>query len=337
MQAREEIDVLSKRQNLLETIHGGNPDRFVKQFEAFALFRSNPFALTNPRPEKGAGPVKNAWGVTNEWPEGTPGSFPIHDEEHLVCPDITRWREYVHAPSLEFTDEDWQPFVDEADAVDREEQFVTAFVAPGIFEQCHHLTKIDNCLLNLVIHPDEMHELIDYLTDWEIELARQLCHYLKPDALFHHDDWGSQISTLMSKEMFDEFLLPSYQRIYGFYHDHGVELVVHHSDSYAATLVPEMIEAGVNIWQGVMTTNDVPKLIEEYGERISFMGDIDTGKVDNVDWTEENIMDNVRTACESCGKLYFIPNATQGGAYSTFPGVYECIDACIDIMSKEMF
>ena len=27
--------MLTKRQNLLETIHGGKPDRFVKQYEAF--------------------------------------------------------------------------------------------------------------------------------------------------------------------------------------------------------------------------------------------------------------------------------------------------------------
>ena len=90
-----------------------------------------------------------------------------------------------------------------------------------------------------------MHELIDYLADWEITLAEETIKYVHPDCLFHHDDWGSQTSLFISKEMFDEFLLPAYKKIYGYWKANGVEVIVHHSDSYAADLVPEMIELGV--------------------------------------------------------------------------------------------
>lgn len=65
--------MLTKRENLLETIHGGNPDRYVNQYEAFALLRANPFADTNPNPAPGQLNVVNAWGVTKSWPKGTPG------------------------------------------------------------------------------------------------------------------------------------------------------------------------------------------------------------------------------------------------------------------------
>ena len=67
----------------------------------------------------------------------------------------------------------------------------------------------------------------------------------------------------MSPAMFDEFLLEPYKEIYGYYHSHGVELVIHHSDSYAATLVPSMIEMGIDVWQGCMETNNLPELIQE--------------------------------------------------------------------------
>ena len=77
--------MLTKRQNLLETIRGGKPDRYVNQYEALAMVVMNPYMAHNPAAEYGKGPVKNAWGVTNVWPEGTPGGFPIHDEEHIVC------------------------------------------------------------------------------------------------------------------------------------------------------------------------------------------------------------------------------------------------------------
>ena len=126
---------------------------------------------------------------------------------------------------------------------------------PVFFEQCHHLGEIQTTLINLYEEPEAMHELIDYLTEFELQLAEEICTHLKPDGLFHHDDWGSQTSHFMSPAMFEEFYLPGYKKIYGYYKSHGVELIVHHSDSYAATFVPYMIDMGVDIWQGVMTTN----------------------------------------------------------------------------------
>lgn len=329
--------MLTKRQNLLETIRGGNPDRFVNQYEYIKILTANPFALSNPNPKPGEENVVNAWGVTKSWPAGTPGAFPVHTPDKIVIKDITKWRDYVKAPNVVFSEEEWAPFVKEAEAIDRNEYFVAPFIAPGIFEQCHYLLEIQNCLINFYEEPEAMHELIDFITDWELQYAEQLCKYLKPDALFHHDDWGSQISTFISPDMFEEFFLPAYKKVYGYYKDHGVELIVHHSDSYAATLVPYMIEMGIDIWQGVMCSNNIPELIKEYGPKITFMGGIDSGVVDREDWTQEVIAREVQRACKENGKLYYIPNASQGLPMSTFQGVYETITAEIDKASKEMF
>ena len=116
-----------------------------------------------------------------------------------------------------------------------------------------------------------------------------------------------------------------------------MELIIHHSDSYAASLVPDMIDMGIDIWQGVVTTNNIPELIREYGPKISFMGGIDSAAVDYEGWSREVIRREVRRACDECGKLYFIPNASQGLAMSTYPGVYEAISEEIDLYSKEVF
>jgi len=40
--------MLTKRQNLIETIKGGNPDRFVKQYEAFAMMMKTPKRKPKP-------------------------------------------------------------------------------------------------------------------------------------------------------------------------------------------------------------------------------------------------------------------------------------------------
>jgi uroporphyrinogen-III decarboxylase len=329
--------MLTKRQNLIETMRGGNPDRFVNQYEAFELITVTPISAKSPRATYKGPPITDAWGVTRVWPEGTPGHFPIHDAEHLVVKDITKWQDYVKAPRTDYPASEWESVQQKVEEADRNEKFILAFVAPGVFEQCHYLTEIQNCLTNFYLAPDEMHELIDYITEFELRQAEQICKYMKPDGVFHHDDWGSQISTFISPDMFEEFLLPAYKRIYGYYKSHGAELIVHHSDSYGATLVPYMIEMGINIWQGVMTTNKIPELIAKYGPQITFMGGIDSASVDRPDWTPEMVEKEVRRACTECGKHYFIPSGSQGLPMSTYPGVYEAISTKIDKLSKEMF
>ena len=329
--------MLTKRQNLLETIHGGHPDRFVNQYEAFGVVQGSPFGLRNPKPNYGDLNVVNAWGITRSWPKGTPGAFPVHDPAHIVIKDIEHWRDYVKVPRVVYDAQEWEPFIAKAEAIDRKEQFVTPFVAPGVFEQCHYLMEIQNCLMAFYEYPDEMHEIIDCITEFELDYAAEICKYLKPDALFHHDDWGSQRSTFLSPEMFREFYKPAYEKIYGYYKSHGVELIIHHSDSYAATLVPDMIDMGIDIWQGVMTTNNIPELIQKYGGKISFMGGIDSASVDYEGWTQEVVAREVDRACRECGKLYFIPNASQGLPVSTFPGVYDALSEEIDKASKRYF
>ncbi len=331
--------MLTKRQNLLETIKGGKPDRFVNQFEFMEQFWADPItAAAESCEELGPGSeAKDIWGITWRWPEGTPGQFPVHDDEHKVLKDITIWKEVVKEPKLDYSQEEWDIFLPDINSIDRSEQYVAWGVFPGVFELLHSLMGMDDCLMNLYEEPDIMHELIDFITEYYCKYAKLICEHYHPDALYHHDDWGSQVSSFMSPEMFGEFIVPAFKKIYKTWKDNGVELIVHHSDSYAVNLVPQMIEMGIDIWQGCLTTNNVSDLIKKYGGQISFMGDLNNGVLDKADWTPELIKKEVRRACTTNGKLYYIPNLTQGGPFSTFPGVYEAVSEAINEMSEEMF
>lgn len=328
--------MLTARENLFECIRGGHPDRVVNQYEFIKLLM-NPSGLHSPRPKKGEPDCKNAWGVTYSYPAHVPAGFPVHTPDKVVIKDIENWKEYVKAPSLDFPEEEWDMFKAQYDAIDTTKALKAAFVAPGLFEQCHHLGEIVNTLMNLAEYPDEMHELIKYLTEYELRLAEKICDKLHPDTLFHHDDWGGQNTTFMSPAMFEEFFVEPYKQIYGYYHDHGVELVIHHSDSYAATLVPDMIEMGIDIWQGCFSTNNLPELIKKYGGKISFMGGIENCLVDYEGWTRENIRNVIDKTLAECGDKYFIPCIAQGGPGSVFSGVYKTMGEEIDKYNCEHY
>ena len=257
--------------------------------------------------------------------------------EGEVVKDITKWRDFVHAPSLDYPQEEWDKYKANVEAIDRNEYFATYAVTPGVFEQFHHLQGVDHALINFYEEPEATKELLDYIVDFELAYAQKICENYHPDALFHHDDWGSYRSSFLSPAMFEEFIVPAYKKIYGFYKANGVEIIIHHSDSYAANLVPNMIDLGIDVWQGPTTTNNVPELVKQYGEKITFMGDLDNGVIDRADWSQEQIDREVRRACETNGKLYYIPCLVMGGPESVYPGVYQAVSAAIDKMSEEMF
>lgn len=328
--------MLTAKENMRQTIFGGQPDRFVNQYEAVNLM-FHPFFMASPMVAPGSPPEKNAWGVTNAWLEGQPGMFPVHTPELIVIKDIENWREYVKAPSLVFPDELWNAAKDMFNAADGNLAYKAAFVAPGLFEQTHHLSEICNALGYYITNPNDMKDLIKYLTEWELELAEGICSNLDLDCIFHHDDWGTELSTFLRPEMFAEFFVEPYKEIYGYYHDHGCELVIHHSDAYGATLVPYMIEMGIDVWQGVMESNKSFELLEKYSGQITFMGNIDNKRVDFDGRTQEDVARAVIAATPNTNTASYIPCITQGGPGSVFPGGYDAITEEIDKRSVELF
>ena len=330
--------MLTARENMRQCIIGGHPDRYVNQYEALRLV-ANPAMMLGGRPAKGGEPKVNAWGVTYSYPESAPAAFPVHTEEKIVIKDIEHWRDYVHAPDLkQIPDAVWDACINMCGAVDTNLSYKALFVAPGLFEQCHNLCAIQNALVYYLEYENEMHDLIKYITDWELELAEMCCARMHPDALFHHDDWGSETNSFLRPSVFEDFFLEPYRQIYSYYHDHGCEIVIHHSDCYAANLVPYMTEMGIDVWQGCMHANNVPELVRKYGDKMTFMGEIDNKFVDFDGWTPA---DCEKAGAEAIGRVgtmkHFIPCISQGGPGSMYPGTYKALWDGIDKYNMEHF
>ena len=328
--------MLTIRQNLLETIHGGNPDRFVNQYEFLKMIGNTPLNKHNPATVRGGPPVKNLWGVTMSWPAHVPGQFPVHDYEHRVVKDITKWRDTVKAPSVDFPEEEWADAIAAAEAIDRSEYFVTAMVAPGVFEQVHYLLSIEEALVMYAEEPEAMHELVDAVAEYRFQYAKLLVDNLKPDVILSHDDWGSKRSLFMQPDTWREFFKDHYKRIYGYMKDHGV-IVIHHADSFCEPIVEDMVDIGIDVWQGVLPENDIVKLQKQLDGRMTLMGGIDA-TIDRKDSTEEEIRADVRRACSTYGPGgHYIPCMTYGLAGTIYPRTDEVIADEIDRYNKETY
>ena len=332
--------MLTAIENLKETMKkDGHPDRFVKQYEFMHLLLPDTYYMGDYPLPPNPGEGYDQYGVFWKLPEGQMGAFPVHDDAHKVIKDITEWDQILtHIPVAPPVPEYWGMVNGFAAQAVPGEQYVTAFCSQGVFERFHALLGMDDAMIALYEEPEAAHDLIDFITEAELDFAKNVMdHVPTVKALFHHDDWGSDVNSFLSPEMFDEFILPAYKKIYAYWKERGVEVIIHHSDSFAANLVPEMIDMGIDIWQGVVPNNNIPELQEKYAGQITFMGEIETRYIDLPDVTDEQIAAEVERACRKCKGQGFIPCLTAGMNVSAFPGVYDKVNAEIDRMSKEMF
>lgn len=308
----------------------GRPERQLKQYEAIYMAMGDPVGRYVGGSRIPGSTSKDLFGTTFLFPKDAPGRTPLITPETKVCPDITHWRDYVHAPDISARcTEGWEEFAAAARAACGSDRLMAGFMGTGIFEQCHFLMGFEDTLVNLYEHPDEMHELIEYITEYRLQYVKMLIEGLRPDILFSHDDWGAKEALFMSPEMWREFYKEPYRRFYGYIRSQGV-IAIHHADSYLAPIVEDMVEIGIQVWQGVLPENDIPALQKRLKGSLVLMGGIGAA-IDRPYSTEEEIRPYVRQALHRyCPGGHFIPCITYGVAGTVFPHVDPLIDEEID-------
>lgn len=330
--------MLTAKENLLETLKkDGKPDRLVNQYEAFVPVMNDPLSVYTRGNRVRGTTSTDRWGTQILFPEDAPGPMPHVTEDNKVCPDVTEWKKYVKVPDLVANcSTGWEAALESAAKVDRDKQMVMGFMGTGIFEQCHFLMGFEDTLVNLLLEPDDMHDLVDVVAEYRFQYAKLLVDNLKPDVILSHDDWGSKNSLFMKPDIWREYFKEHYRRIYGYMKDHGV-MVIHHADSYLEPIVEDMAEIGVDIWQGVLPENDILKIQKVLDGRMALMGGIHS-TIDRQDSKEEEIRADVRYVCDTYGVGgHFIPCMTYGLTGTIYPHVDEIIKDEINQYNKEHF
>jgi hypothetical protein len=154
---------------------------------------------------------------------------------------------------------------------------------------------------------------------------------MRPEVILSHDDWGSKTKLFMSPEVWREFIKPEYVKMYGYLKEQGV-IIMHHADSFLEPIVGDMVELGIDIWQGALPENDLVRLQQETDGGITFMGGTAASVIDRADSTEEEVRAEVLRACKAYAPLgHFIPAATYGGPDDCiYPNTYAAIGRAID-------
>jgi hypothetical protein len=271
-----------------------------------------------------SGTYTDLWGATWRHGENDPGAIPIVTQENKVIKDISRWRDYVRFPDL--SDLDWTGAEAQLSGVNRETTFVMVPSFYGPFERLHALMPFDEVLIAMHDEAEHVTEILSALTDWKIEALGRVIDHMNPDIIHSHDDWGSKTSLFVSPGMFRELLKPHYTRLYKYVKSRGV-LVQHHADCFCQGLERDMVDMGIDMWQGAVPTNDISRMIENTGGKLLVLGGIDQEIIDHDGADETDIRAAVRRAIDAY--------APAGSFLPCVASVVPIHDGVLDIVADE--
>ena len=207
---------------------------------------------------------------------------------------------------------DWTLAEKVAASVNRKEKFVCFMFGGGLFERSHHLMGMETALINYMEYPDEMAALLRVIADYKIKYIRLVAEHCHPDIIFYHDDWGSKQNLFLPPRVWRAIIKPLQKEIADVIHECGM-IYMHHADCICQPIVTDMVEIGVDIWQGTIAQNDIPEIQRITQGKLAMCGGIDGPKVDIADISEEAIRAEVRRAIDTyCPGGRFFPSIPNG-------------------------
>lgn len=184
----------------------------------------------------------------------------------LSC--VEEWREKIAFPDLSKLD--WEGCAQRNKKYLDDDVMINVTFFTGMFERLISFLDCEEAMIAMVDEEieEELNALLTRLTDFWIELLGYFKKYFGAEILTFHDDWGHQRAPFFSLEICRQKLVPHLRRIVDEAHRLGMYFELH-SCGKIESLVPAMIEAGVDYWRG-QPMNDLYSLVQKHGDQMIF-------------------------------------------------------------------
>lgn len=154
----------------------------------------------------------------------------------------------------------------------------------SLWERAYYLCGFQRMLEGLLNEPEFVHAVFRKITDL---IKQSLGIYLaKAGSVIQlvkmGDDLGAQDNSLISPRLYRRTIQPYHRELFQFIHTHSPARVFLHSCGSLYNLLPDLIDTGVDILNPVQVSAknmDSQRLKNDFGDRLSFWGAIDTQHV----------------------------------------------------------
>lgn len=309
---KHENDKLTIRENALAIMAGEQPDYYFDLVDSFSIVPDPDFKLnTIARDGK---EHSDRWGVVKVWRPDAPGAHPVSDPDKFVINDICNWRKQLELPDIENLD--WSAAQEFAAAIDRAAKFVTLFMPAGLFERSHFLMGMEEAFCAYLEEPEAMKDLLTAIANWKIRYIEIASEKIRPDLVYYQDDWGSKQNLFLPPDVWRDMIKPLHTRIVEAAHSANM-VFVHHADCICQPVVKDMVEMGIDAWQGVIPQNDIVEIQRDTEGKLPMVGGIDTPALVSCNATEEKVRYEVRRAIDTyCPGGRFYPSMPTKSGFS---------------------
>jgi uroporphyrinogen decarboxylase len=159
-----------------------------------------------------------------------------------------------------------------------DDAFIGCDVSPCAFEMYWRLRGMEDAMLDIAGDPDLASEMLGRCADFACDLGRLACERFKLDWFWTGDDVASQQNMMLSPRSWRALVKPHLARVFEVGHAHGLPVAFHCCGALRA-IIPDLIEIGMDVLNPVQSNcpgMDPLELKREYGDRIAFMGGVDT-------------------------------------------------------------
>lgn len=222
------------------------------------------------------------------------------------------YRECVHNPLAEFNtveeieqnytwpDPDWWDYSGIPAQIEGRDEYPVRGGGSEPFLTYRSLRGEEQGTVDLIMNPEIVHFCLDKLFSLAYEKTRRIYEQIpgKVNITYVAEDFGSQEDLLYSPGQIREFFIPRMKRMMDLAHEAGA-YVFHHSDGSVRKILPDMIEAGIDVLNPIQWRcrgMEREELKKDFGHKILFHGGVDnqyTLAKGTVEEVGQEVLDNL--------------------------------------------
>lgn len=206
---------------------------------------------------------------------GFPENYDTLDEEM----GRVLWSRYVHSPWDHTQDPDFWKTLREKTLQLRASTGKALMIVCGcnLFEWGTFLRRMDNFLMDLLCEPDQVARMLDQLLERHLATLAKVCDSVGDivDIIRFGDDLGMTSGPFMDVDTYRSLFKPRHKQLCDYVKTHSQMHTFIHSCGSISSLMPDLIEAGIEIFNPVQTNArqmEPEFLKKEFGQDCTFWG-----------------------------------------------------------------
>ncbi len=160
---------------------------------------------------------------------------------------------------------------------------VVVNVRAGFITQSQLMRGFEGWFTDMVLDPSPICDLMDRILEYQVDLAHSMLDEVgdKVDVVAYADDIGTQNGLMVSPDMYRKYLKPRQARLFEAIRARTPAKIFYHTCGGVYPLIGDLIEIGVDVLNPIQVSAkgmEPGRLKDEFGDRLSFWGGIDTHK-----------------------------------------------------------